>query len=108
MKQNYLKLSNGTSIPQLGVRIGNEYGSISEKIVLDILAKGFRHIKTLHKTKFEVPFGEIVNKSGINRSEMCISSILPINNYGSGKAYDYITDILNNMNLDYLDILYIL
>lgn len=107
MKQINLKLNNGTSIPQLGVRIGDEIGPIPEKIVLDILGKGIRHIKTQHKTKFEVPFGKIVNKSGISRSEMCISSTLPINNYRSGKAYDYITDILNNMNLDYLDILYI-
>lgn len=107
MKQIHLKLNNGISIQQLGVRIGNENGPIHEKIVLDILCKGFRYIKTQHKTKFEVPFREIVKKSGISRSEMCISSTLPIKSYGSGKAYDRITDILNNMNLDYLDILYI-
>lgn len=107
MKQICLKLNNGTSIPQLGVKFEEKDGSIPEKIVLDILGKGFRHIKTLYKTKFEVPFGKIVNKSGISRSEMCISSTLPIKNYGSGKAYDCITNILNSMNLDYLDLLYI-
>ena len=107
MKQLYLKLNNGIEIPQIGVILEGIEEPIAEKNVLKIIEKGFRHIKTLYGNKFEIPLGKTISKSGIKRNEICVSSTLNISNYGVGKTYTAISDMLNNIDLDYLDILYL-
>ena len=77
VKQTYLTLNNGVQMPQFGLGVysipdgGETYNS-----VMTALKCGYRHIDTAHAYRNERSVGRAVKDSGIDRSEIWITSKL--------------------------------
>ena len=103
--QTYLTLNNGRKIPQFGLGVflidGEEN---TEKAVLEALKMGYRHIDTAHAYFNERGVGAGVNKSGIPREEIFVTSKLWPNEYGENKTYQAVEKMLKRFQLDYLDL----
>ena len=103
-KQIYLTLNNGVKIPQLGIGVFLIDGDDNtEKVVLDALKIGYRHIDTAHAYFNEKGVGAAIKKSGIPRNEIFITSKLWPTEYGEGITYEAVTKMLKRLELDYID-----
>lgn len=106
MKQNYITLNDGNKIPQFGLGVymirGNEE---TEKICLEALKIGYRHIDTAHAYQNERGVGSAVKKSGIPRENIWITSKLWPNEYGEGRTMPAIEKMLDRLDTPYIDLL---
>ncbi|WP_163192214.1 aldo/keto reductase [Clostridium thermarum] len=98
-------LENGVKIPKIGFgtwQIPN--GEIAYNSVAFALKNGYRHIDTARGYGNEESVGKAVRDSGIDRSEIFITSKLPaeIKNYEAAlKSFD---ETMENLGLDYIDL----
>ena len=103
-----VKLNNGVEMPCFGLGTflqgSNE---ICKQSCLTALRAGYRHIDTAHAYNDEEGVGEAVKESGIPRSEIWITSKLWPTEYGEGKTLKAIDEMLERMQLDYIDLLYV-
>lgn len=106
--QTYITLNDGTKIPQLGLGTylieGNER---TKEACLTALKAGYRHIDTAHGYMNEEGVGQAVRESGIDRTEIWITSKLWISDYADGKAAASIDRMLGRLGVDYIDLLLI-
>ena len=87
VKQTYLTLNNGVQMPQFGLGVYSiPDGEETYNSVLTALKCGYRHIDTAHAYQNERSVGRAVKDSGIDRSEIWITSKLWPNEYGEGKT----------------------
>ncbi len=87
VKQTYLTLNNGIQMPQFGLGVYNiPDGDETYNSVMTALKCGYRHIDTAHAYQNERSVGRAVKDSGIDRSEIWITSKLWPNEYGEGKT----------------------
>ena len=68
---------------------------------------GYRRIDTAHAYNDEAGVGRAVKASGIPREEIWITSKLWPTEYGEGKTMETIDKMLERMQLDYIDLLYV-
>lgn len=106
VSQNFVTLNNGCSIPQLGLGVF----MISEDenartACLEAFRIGYRHIDTAHHYHNERGVGRAVRESGIDRSELWITSKLWPNEYGEDVSEAAIDRMLKRLDTDYLDLL---
>jgi 2,5-didehydrogluconate reductase len=100
------RLNNGRVMPLFGIGTFNVPGdSVAADAVAFALKNGYRHIDTAHAYRVERGVGEAVNKSGIPREEIWVTSKLWPSEYSDGDAA--IDRMLNRLGLDYIDLLYI-
>jgi diketogulonate reductase-like aldo/keto reductase len=98
-------LENGVQIPKLGLgtwQIPN--GEVAYNSVAFALKNGYRHIDTALAYRNEQSVGSAVRDSGIDRSEIFVTSKLPaeIKNYEEAlKKFD---ETMDNLGLDYIDL----
>src|SRR5574344_1204678 len=103
MNQTYVTLNNGTKIPQFGLGVFQIDGdAATEKACLDALALGYRHIDTAHAYQNERGVGSAVKKSGLERSDIWITSKLWPSEYGEGKTARAIDKMLLRLGTDYI------
>ena len=103
-KQPYLTLNNGVKIPQFGLGVFLIDGDDNtEKVVLDSLKMGFRHIDTAHAYFNERGVGRAVKKCGIPRNEIFITSKLWPTEYGEDLSYKAVIKMLKRLDMDYID-----
>ncbi len=77
VKQTYLTLNNGVQMPQFGLGVYSiADGDDTYNSVLTALKCGYRHIDTAHAYRNERSVGRAVKDSGIDRSEIWITSKL--------------------------------
>lgn len=69
--------------------------------------KGYRHIDTAYAYQDEAGVGRAVKDSGIPREDIWITSKLWPTEYGEGKTLKAIDDMLDRIQLDYIDLLYV-
>lgn len=106
MNQTYITLNNGEKIPQFGLGVYMVQGDdATEKACSEALAMGYRHIDTAHAYQNERGVGAAVKKSGIDRSEIWITSKLWPSEYGEGKTMKGIDKMLARLDTDYIDLL---
>src|SRR5574344_2877660 len=106
MNQTYVPLNNGTKIPQFGLGVFQIDGdAATEKACLDALALGYRHIDTAHAYQNERGVGSAVKKSGLERSDIWITSKLWPSEYGEGKTARAIDKMLDRLGTTYIDLL---
>ena len=106
MNQTYVKLNNGTSIPQFGLGVFQvPDGSETENAVFEALKIGIRHIDTAHAYQNERSVGNGIKKSGIDRKDIWITSKLWPSEYGEGKTSVAIDKMLKRLDTDYIDLL---
>lgn len=103
-----VQLNNGILMPQFGLgTFLQPSDSVCEQSCHTALKAGYRHIDTAHAYNDEAGVGRAVKKSGIPREEIWITSKLWPTEYGEGKTMEAIDKMLERMQLDYIDLLYV-
>lgn len=104
----YVQLNNGQWMPCFGIGTYNVPGdSVAEDAVAYALKCGYRHIDTAHAYRVERGVGKAVKESGIPRSEIWITSKLWPSEFGEGKTMEAIDKMLERLQTDYIDLLYV-
>ncbi len=103
-----IQLNNGILMPQFGLgTFLQPSDAVCEQSCLTALKAGYRHIDTAHAYNDEAGVGRAVKESGIPREEIWITSKLWPTEYGEGKTLKAIDEMLERMQLDYIDLLYV-
>ena len=106
--QPYVQLNNGQWMQRFGIGTYNVPGdSVAEDAVAYALKCGYRHIDTAHAYRVERGVGKAVKESGIPRSEIWITSKLWPTEFGEGKTMEAIDKMLERLQTDYIDLLYV-
>ncbi len=104
----YVQLNNGMLMPQFGLgTFLQPNDSVCYNSVSTALKAGYRHIDTAHAYGDERGVGLAVKESGIPRSEIWITSKLWPSEYGEGITLAAIDKMLERLNTDYIDLLYV-
>lgn len=103
-----VQLNNGILMPRFGLgTFLQPNDSVCYNSVSTALKAGYRHIDTAHAYGDERGVGLAVKESGIPRNEIWITSKLWPSEYGEGKALAAIDRMLERLNTDYIDLLYV-
>jgi 2,5-diketo-D-gluconate reductase A len=97
-------LNNGNSIPQFGFGVFLVKPEETVEAVTNALDAGYRHIDTAQMYGNEAEVGEAIAKSGIDRSEVFVTSKLNNGFHRPDDARAAFDLSLEVMNLDYLDL----
>ncbi len=104
---NYITLNNGVKMPQLGYGVYQTPPEETERCVLDAISVGYRSIDTAQAYYNEEGVGAAIQKCGLPREELFITTKVWISNAGYEKAKASITDSLKKLHTDYIDLLLI-
>lgn len=115
-----LVLNNGVEIPQLGLgtqiqRLEGDSSATGRKVLYDTsysaalaaLQSGYRHFDTAHAYFTESAIGQAIIDSGVPREEIWVTSKLWPSEYGEDITMNAIDDMLERLQLDYLDVIYL-
>ena len=94
-----LALNDGATIPQLGFGVFKVDPDETERIVTDALEVGYRHIDTAAIYGNEIGVGRAIQKSGIPRDELFITTKLWNSDQGTQSAFDAIDLSLEKLGL---------
>ena len=94
-------------MPQFGIGTYQMTNEQAKASVLAALRMGYRHIDTAHAYQDERGVGEAVKESGIPRQDLWITSKLWPSEYGEGKTSEAIDKMLERLQTDYVDLLYV-
>ena len=106
--QPYVQLNNGAWMPRFGIGTYNVPGdSTAQDAVAYALKCGYRHIDTAHAYRVERGVGRAIKESGIPRDEIWLTSKLWPSEYGEGKTMEAIDRMLDRLQTDHIDLLYV-
>lgn len=100
----YVTLSNGTKMPKLGFGVFQISKADCERCVLDAIKVGYRHIDTAQSYLNEEEVGNAIQKCGVPRKELFITTKVWIDNYGYEKTKQSVLDSMKKLKTDYLDL----
>ena len=101
----YVTLSNGVKMPQLGYGVYQVSKDECERCVLDALKVGYRHIDTAQSYFNEEEVGNAIKKSGIPREEIFLTTKVWIEHYGYGACRASVLESLKKLQTDYIDLM---
>lgn len=101
----YVTLSNGVKMPQLGYGVYQVTKEECERCVSDALSVGYRHIDTAQSYFNEEEVGNAIKKSGIPREELFITTKVWIEHYGYEECRKSVLESLRKLQLDYIDLM---
>ena len=105
MKDKVIKLSNGVDIPVLGFGTYKmENGKEAFESISYALEVGYRHIDTAKIYENEETVGEAINKSGINREEIFLTTKVWNTDRGYDNTLKAFETSLKKLNTDYIDL----
>src|SRR4051794_3965627 len=99
-----LSFNDGHTIPQLGFGVYRVDPAETERIVGDALEVGYRHIDTASLYGNEHGVGVAIERSGIPRDELFITTKLWNSDQGEQAALDAIDLSLEKLGLDHVDL----
>ena len=99
-----IKLNNGIEMPVLGLGTWQINGTQAEKSVLYALATGYRHIDTAAFYNNEDNVGRAIQKSGIPRENVFITTKLWNEDHGYKPAVAALDRSLKKLGLSYIDL----
>jgi len=99
-----ITLNNGVVIPQLGFGVYQIAPDDTKRATLDALEVGYRHIDTAEMYRNEKQVGEAVAASGIDRSEVFVTSKLNNGFHARDAALAAFDGTLEALGFDYLDL----
>lgn len=103
-----LQLSNGALMPQFGLGTYNQGSNETcRQSCLTALKAGYRHIDTAHAYMDEQGVGQAIKESGVPRNEIWLTSKLWPTEYGEGKTLKAIDAMLERLQTNYIDLLYV-
>jgi 2,5-diketo-D-gluconate reductase A len=100
----HIALNDGQTIPQLGFGVFKVDPDEAERVVSDALEVGYRHLDTAAVYGNEVGVGRAIEKSGIARDELFITTKLWNSDQGTQSAFDAIDLSLEKLGLDHVDL----
>jgi 2,5-diketo-D-gluconate reductase A len=99
-----ITLNDGNTIPQLGFGVFKVEPTETTRIVTDALEVGYRHIDTAAIYGNEEGVGQALASSGIDRSELFVTTKLWNDKQGTQSALDAFDESLEKLGLDYVDL----
>ena len=103
----YVTLNNGVRMPMLGYGVYQVSNAECERCVLDAISVGYRAIDTAQSYGNEEAVGSAVQKCGVPRDELFLTTKVWISNAGYEAAKDSIDRSLQKLKTDYIDLLLI-
>lgn len=100
-------LNNGVRMPMLGYGVYQVSNTECERCVLDAISVGYRAIDTAQSYGNEEAVGSAVQKCGVPRDELFLTTKVWISNAGYEAAKDSIDRSLQKLRTDYIDLLLI-
>lgn len=104
---DYKVLNNNVKMPVLGYGVYQVTPEECERCVLDAISVGYRSIDTAQAYQNEEGVGNAIEKCGVPRSELFITTKVWISNAGYEKAKESISQSLKKLKTDYIDLLLI-
>ncbi len=101
----YITLSNGIKMPQLGYGVYQVTKDECERCVLDALEVGYRSIDTAQSYFNEEEVGKAIEKSGIDRKEIFLTSKVWIEHFGYEECKKSVLESMEKLRTDYLDLM---
>lgn len=101
----YVKLSNGIEMPQLGYGVYQVGKDECERCVADALEVGYRHIDTAQSYFNEEEVGAAIVKSGLPRGEIFLTTKVWIEHYGYDECKASVRESLAKLKTDYIDLM---
>lgn len=101
----YITLSNGVEMPILGYGVYQVTKEECERCVLDALKAGYRSIDTAQSYFNEEEVGTALQKSGVAREDIFLTSKVWIENYGYEACKKSVEESLKKLRTDYLDLM---
>jgi 2,5-diketo-D-gluconate reductase A len=100
-----VQLNNGITMPKLGFGVYQVPDAEEcERSVLDALETGYRLIDTAQAYGNEEAVGRAIQRSGVSRGELFITTKLWLSDYGEEQAKHAFEASLARLRLDYLDL----
>ena len=101
----YVTLNNEVKMPVLGYGVYQVSQEECERCVLDAIKVGYRLIDTAQSYFNEAAVGNAIQKSGIPREELFITTKVWIDNYGYEKTKASVLESMEKLKTDYLDLI---
>ena len=93
----YVTLNNGIKMPKLGYGVYQVSNEECERCVLDAISVGYRSIDTAQSYGNEEAVGNAINKCGVPREELFITTKVWITNGGYEKAKESLEESLRKL-----------
>lgn len=103
----YVTLANGVKMPILGYGVYQVSNEECERCALDAISVGYRSIDTAQAYHNEEAVGSAIEKCGVPRSELFLTTKVWISNAGYERAKASIDASLKKLRTDYIDLLLI-
>ena len=100
----FVTLSNGVKMPILGYGVYQVTKDECERCVLDALKAGYRSIDTAQSYFNEEEVGNAIQKSGVPREEIFLTTKVWVENYGYEQAKASVIESMKKLKTDYLDL----
>lgn len=100
----YITLNNGVKMPLLGYGVYQISKEECESCVLDAIKVGYRLIDTAQSYFNEEAVGNAIEKCGVPREELFITTKVWISNYGYDKTRQSVLNSMEKLKVDYLDL----
>ena len=101
----YITLSNGVKMPQLGYGVYQVTKEECERCVMDAISVGYRSIDTAQSYFNEEEVGSAIEKSGISRKELFLTSKVWIEHFGYEECKKSVLESMEKLGTDYLDLM---
>ena len=101
----YKTLSNGVQMPILGYGVYQVTKDECERCVSDALRAGYRHIDTAQSYFNEEEVGNAIQKSGIPREELFITTKVWVEHYGYDACRASVLESMRKLKTDYIDLM---
>ncbi len=101
----YITLSNGVKMPQLGYGVYQVTQDECERCVLEALSVGYRSLDTAQSYFNEEQVGAAIEKSGIDRKEIFLTSKVWIEHFGYEECKKSVLESMEKLRTDYLDLM---
>lgn len=104
LNQLVTRLNNGIEMPLLGLGTYNMYGEEAETAVLQALTIGYRLIDTAAMYGNETEVGRAIRKSGVDRSEIFLTTKVNNNDQGYDSTLRAFDLSLEKLDCEYIDL----
>ena len=101
----YITLSNGVKMPQLGYGVYQVTKDECERCVRDALDVGYRSIDTAQSYFNEEEVGKAIETSGIDRKEIFLTSKVWLEHFGYEECKKSVLESMEKLRTDYLDLM---
>lgn len=102
---DYITLSNGVKMPILGYGVYQVTKEECERCVLNALKAGYRAIDTAQSYFNEEEVGSAIQKSGVKREDIFLTSKVWVEHYGYEATKASVLESLRKLKTDYLDLM---